>query len=159
MTAGVRIVPFDASLSPHFERLNREWIERLFVLEPADVAVLADPVSTIIDPGGMIYFAILGDEVVGTCAVMPYGPGTLELAKMAVSPRAQGRGIGRLLGEACIGFARGTDAELLMLRSNSRLAPALHLYETLGFSHAPMPEGVEYARADVYMEMPLRQHA
>ena len=155
MTAPVRIVPFEAALSPHFARLNREWIERLFVLEPADVAILEDPAAAIIAPGGMIYFALLGDAVVGTCAVMPHGPGTLELAKMAVSPKAQGRGIGRLLGEACIEFARGTDAHLLMLRSNSRLAPALHLYEKLGFRHAPMPDGVEYARADVYMELPL----
>ena len=42
-----------------------------------------------------------------------------------------------------------------MLLSNSRLAPALRLYETLGFRHAPMPEGVEYARADVHMVLPL----
>lgn len=152
----VRITPFDPSLAPHFARLNREWIERWFVLEPADLAVLVDPVSAIITPGGMIYFALLGDEVIGTCAVMPHESGVLELAKMAVSPAAQGRGVGRLLGEACIAFARRTDAHTLMLLSNSRLAPALHLYESLGFRHAPVPEGVEYARADVYMELPLR---
>ncbi len=152
----VRITPFDPSLAPHFARLNREWIERWFVLEPADLAVLVDPVSAIITPGGMIYFALLGDEVIGTCAVMPHESGVLELAKMAVSPAAQGRGVGRLLGEASIAFARRTDAHTLMLLSNSRLAPALHLYESLGFRHAPVPEGVEYARADVYMELPLR---
>lgn len=125
------------------------------MLEPADLAVLGDPQSAIIGHGGMIYFALLGNEVVGTCAVMPHGSGTLELAKMAVSPAAQGRGIGRLLGEACIAFARATPAHTLMLASNSTLAPAIHLYERLGFRHAPMPPGNEYARADVYMVMPL----
>jgi len=155
VTAPVRIVPFQPALAPHFARLNREWIERFFVLEPADVAVLSDPVAAIIDPGGMIFFALVGDAVVGTCAVMPHGPGTLELAKMAVSPAAQGRGIGRLLGEACIDFARATPARTLMLASNSTLTPAIHLYEQLGFRHAPMPPGNEYARADVYMVMPL----
>ena len=155
MTAPVRIVPYEPALAPHFARLNREWIERFFVLEPADLAVLGDPHAAIIEPGGMIFFALLGNDVVGTCAVMPHGPGTLELAKMAVSPSAQGRGIGRLLGEACIAFARGTTAHTLMLASNSSLAPAIHLYEQLGFRHAPMPPGNEYARADVYMEMPL----
>ena len=74
LTAPVRIVPFEPALAPHFARLNREWIERFFVLEPADLAVLADPVAAIIDPGGMIFFALLGEEVVGTCAVMPQGP-------------------------------------------------------------------------------------
>ncbi|MBP2648607.1 MAG: MarR family transcriptional regulator [Gemmatimonadetes bacterium] len=155
MNIPVRITPFDPSLAPHFARLNREWIERYFVLEPADLAVLDDPESAIIDPGGMIYFALVGDEVVGTCAVLPHADGTLELAKMAVSPAAQGRGVGRLLGEACVAFARQTGAHTLMLLSNSRLAPALHLYETLGFRHAPVPDGVEYARADVHMVMPL----
>ena len=125
------------------------------MLEPADLAVLSDPQGTIIDPGGMIYFALLGDDVVGTCAVMPHGPGTLELAKMAVSPAVQGKGVGRLLGEACIAFARGTDAHTLMLLSNAGLAPALHLYEKLGFRHAPMPAGTDYARANVHMVMAL----
>jgi len=155
VTSPVRIVPFEPALAPHFARLNREWIERFFVLEPADLAVLADPVAAIIDPGGMIWFALLGDEVVGTSAVMPHGPGTLELAKMAVSPAVQGRGVGRLLGEACIAFAHTTDAHTLMLLSNATLAPALHLYEKLGFRHAPMPAGSDYARANVHMTMTL----
>jgi putative acetyltransferase len=155
VTAPVRIAAFEPALAPHFARLNREWIERFFVLEPADLVVLTNPQAAILDPGGMIYFALLGDEVVGTCAVMPHGPGTLELAKMAVSPAAQGRGVGRLLGEACIDFARTTDAHTLMLLSNSTLAPALHLYEKLGFRHAPMPAGSEYARANVHMVLPL----
>jgi putative acetyltransferase len=155
VTEPVRIVPFDPALVPHFARLNREWIERFFVLEPADITVLEDPKSAIIDKGGMIFFALAGDDVVGTCAVMPHGPGTLELAKMAVSRAAQGRGVGRLLGEACIAFARSTDAHTLMLLSNASLAPALHLYEKLGFRHAPMPEGSEYARANVHMTLRL----
>lgn len=155
MTEPVRIVSFEPALAPHFARLNREWIERFFVLEPADVAVLSDPQGAIIDRGGAIFFALVDNDVVGTCAVMPHGPGTLELAKMGVSPRAQGRGVGRLLGEACIAFARATDAHTLMLLSNATLAPALHLYETLGFRHAPMPAGSEYARANVHMTMTL----
>lgn len=125
------------------------------MLEPADIAVLQDPGSAIIATGGMIFFALSGSDVIGTCAVMPHGAGILELAKMAVSPAAQGRGVGRLLGEACIAFARTTGAHTLMLLSSSRLPPALHLYESLGFRHAPMPAGVEYARADVHMVLPL----
>lgn len=156
MTHPVRIVQYEPALAPHFARLNREWIERLFVVEAADQAVFDDPEGSIISPGGAIFFAVIGEDVVGTCAVMPHGAGILELAKMAVRPAAQGRGVGRLLGEACIAFARTTDAHRLMLLSNSSLAPALHLYETLGFRHAPMPPGNEYARADVSMEMNIR---
>ena len=155
VTDPVRVVRFEPALAPHFARLNREWIERFFVLEAADLAVLSDPEAAIIRPGGMIFFALLAGDVVGTCAVMPHEPGTLELAKMAVSPAAQGRGIGRLLGQACIAFARTSGAHTLMLASNDSLAPAIHLYEQLGFRHAPMPSANEYARANVYMEMAL----
>ena len=47
-----------------------------------------------------------------------------------------------------------------MLLSNASLAPALHVYEKLGFRHAPMPAGSEYVRANVHMTMTLnRQEA
>ncbi len=153
--SSARIVPFEPRLAPWFGLLNREWIERYFVVEPPDLAVLEDPEGAIIATGGMIWFALLADDVVGTCAVLPHEPGVLELAKMAVAPAAQGRGVGRLLGEQAIVFARDTGARSLMLLTNSRLAPAIHLYKALGFVHAPMPPGVEYQRANVHMVFPL----
>ena len=36
----LRIVPFDPALRSHFGRLNREWLERYFVVEPIDADVL-----------------------------------------------------------------------------------------------------------------------
>ena len=40
----------------------------------------------------------------------------------------------------------------LFLESSSLLAPALKLYESVGFVHHPAPRpGSHYARADVYM--------
>jgi len=86
---------------------------------------------------------------------MVHGPGRLELAKMAVEPAAQGRGLGRLLGQAVIDHARATGAEQLFLLTNSSLATAIHLYEQLGFRHAPLPRQTGYSRADVYMELRL----
>ncbi|MDH4261368.1 MAG: hypothetical protein OEW16_13840 [Gammaproteobacteria bacterium] len=37
------IVPFRRELAPAFQRLNLDWIERLFVVEEADRRVLGDP--------------------------------------------------------------------------------------------------------------------
>ena len=41
-----RLVTWRPDLRAHFERLNREWIERWFVVEDADRAVFADPGGT-----------------------------------------------------------------------------------------------------------------
>jgi GNAT superfamily N-acetyltransferase len=153
--AQLTIEPFRPEFAAAFERLNREWIERLFALEPADEKILSNPEEAIIAPGGQIYFARFDREIVGTAAAVASGSGRFELAKMAVSPDAQGRGIGRLLGEAVIGFARSSGGQLVFLLTNSRLANAIHLYERLGFQHRPLPEDTGYRRADVYMELPL----
>lgn len=149
---GISIVPYRPELAPAFAHLNLAWIERLFVVEAADRKVLDNPEAAIIRPGGQIFFALDGAIPIGTAAAMPVAPGRYELAKMAVDPAYQGRGLGRLLGEAVIDFARSVHAESLFLVTNSSLTGAIRLYERLGFRHAPLPPHNEYARADVYME-------
>jgi GNAT superfamily N-acetyltransferase len=152
----LRIETFRPELAEAFGRLNRAWIERLFAIEPADEEVLRDPVGQVIAPGGQIFFARLDGEIVGTAAAVVHTAGTLELAKMAVDPACQGRGIGFQLGQAVIDYARATGARELMLLTNSRLAGAIRLYERLGFLQRPLPPGTGYARADVYMTMLLQ---
>jgi putative acetyltransferase len=149
------IVPFRPDLAPAFTRLNRAWIERLFALEDADRKVLHDPATAIILPGGQIFFALDGEMPVGTAAAVRISRHRYELAKMAVEPSHQGHGIGRLLGEAVIRFARTAGAHYIFLLTNSRLSGAIRLYERLGFVHYPMPPSTEYSRADVYMELDL----
>jgi ribosomal protein S18 acetylase RimI-like enzyme len=156
MSDDVVVVPYRAELAPAFEALNREWIERFFEVEAADEAVFADPEGTVIAGGGQIFFALLGGEPVGTVAVFPHR-GEYELAKMAVTPRAQGRGIGDRLLEAAVRFARDAGVDELVLVTNSSLAPAIRLYEKHGFRHVPVdPATSEYARADVRMTLRLR---
>jgi GNAT superfamily N-acetyltransferase len=147
----IEVVPFRKDLAPHFERLNREWLERLFVVEKVDLKYFYDPVGTIIAPGGMIFFAIEGPTVLGTGAAIRIDAERFELAKMGVMLEAQGRGIGRLLAVAAIDYARRAGARRVELFTNSKLAPAIHLYEQLGFVAQPLPPGSEYARSDVYM--------
>jgi GNAT superfamily N-acetyltransferase len=151
----VTIVPFEAALAPVFERLNRSWIEALFAVEEPDRRIFADPEGEIVRPGGQIFFARLGDRVVGTCAAIRHSPTSFELAKMAVEPDVRGLGIGRRLGEAVIEFARAAGATTVTLLSSSRLPPALALYRQLGFVQRALPPATGYSRADVYMELPL----
>jgi len=151
----IRIIAYQRELAPAFQRLNLDWIERLFVVEDADRKVLGDPEHAIIAPGGQILFAVDAGEAIGTVAMIRYSAARYELAKMAVASSHQRRGVGELLGAAAIAFARDAGAETVFLLTNSSLAGAIRLYERLGFRHADDPDPPEYARADVYMELPI----
>ena len=151
----IEIVPYLPDLAPAFQRLNLDWIDRLFAVEAADRKVLADPGSAIIEPGGQIFFALDGDAAVGTVAMIRVDEGIFELAKMAVVMSHQKRGIGELLGRAAIDWARIEGARRVFLQTNSSLANSIRLYERLGFRHAVNPEPPDYVRSDVYMELPI----
>ncbi len=138
-----------------FRRLNEEWITRLFKLEPSDLAIFNDPQTYLLDKGGRLFFAELDDEAVGCCGLLPIAPGEYEVVKMAVSERAQGKGVGRKILQHTIDQAFAMGAKRLYLETNAVLLPAIHLYEALGFQHLP-PERVTpspYARANVFMEL------
>jgi GNAT superfamily N-acetyltransferase len=153
----ITIRPFQPGDAPHFRQLNEEWINRYFVLEPKDVASLSDPQTTILDKGGHIFFALKNEQIVACCALLIMSPGEFEVAKMAVSPTQQGAGVGRRLLEETIAAARSLGATRLYLETNSKLTPAVKLYESVGFHHLP-PACITpspYARANVFMELML----
>ncbi len=140
-----------------FRELNEAWIARYFRLEEPDHIQLGDPEDHILRTGGQIVMAVAGKERIGCCALVFVRPGVFEVAKMAVSEGYRGHGIGRKLLEYTIAQAKALGAHTLELASNSKLANAVHLYESMGFRHLP-PERVEqspYARANVFMEMHL----
>jgi GNAT superfamily N-acetyltransferase len=150
------VVRFTTDFSPHFETLNREWIEKYFEIEEADRTVFKDPFKAIVAPGGQIFFVVVNGEVLGTCAVMRLDDSTYELAKMAVSSEAQGRGYSNLLMKSAIEFAKHAGAEKLILLSNTRLKAAIRLYEKFGFRPVPITEADEYKRVDIQMELRLK---
>jgi putative acetyltransferase len=154
MPATVGIVGFRAELAGAFEALNRAWIERYFVVEAADLEAFRNP-EAIVRNGGAIFFVIEDQVAVGTCAIIRLAPDRYELAKMAVRPESQGRGYGDLLIDAAVSFARDAGGRTIMLESNSRLAPAIRLYEKHGFRHVPIEHAHGYARVDVQMELRL----
>ncbi len=50
-------------------------------------------------------------------------------------------------------MAKQMGIKRIILVSNSKLTTAVRLYESLGFSHVPLPGDLEYDTADVYMEL------
>ena len=152
----ITVEPFKRQYAADFRRLNLDWIERLFKVEAPDLKVLDDPEGAIVAPGGMIFFALEGDAVVGTVAMVRVTDERYGLAKMAVPMTHQGRGIGGLLGDACTAWAIEQGIGTVFLETNSKLDNAIRLYERLGFRHAPWPHPSDYARGDVYMELSVR---
>lgn len=140
-----------------FQSLNERWITTFFALEDEDRRLLGDPVQHIVDPGGVVLVARLGNEVVGCVGLAPHGVDEFELVKMAVDPDHQGHGTGRRLIRAAIDRARTLGARRVLLETNSSLASAIHLYETSGFRHLGADEHPPspYVRADVAMALDL----
>lgn len=154
-TSDCDIIRWEKKYRNDFIRLNREWIERYFRLEPCDLRILGDPESEIINKGGEIFFAVRNDIVIGTCALAHHPEtGRYELAKMAVSPDSQGHGTGYKLGNALIAYARKKGIKKLFLEANTRLEASVRLYYKLGFKAVEM-QNAEYERCDLYMEMEL----
>ncbi len=138
-----------------FFQLNEEWITRYFVIEEKDLESLRHPRETILDPGGRIFLACnAAGAAVGCCALKVMTPGEFEVVKMGVTEASRGSGIGRRLLVHTLEQADAMAATRLYLETNRILAPAIKLYESLGFTHLP-PERIirsPYARANVYME-------
>lgn len=151
----VEVVGFRPELAEHFELLNRAWIEEYFVMEEADRSIFRDPYKEVVEPGGEIFFALANENVLGTCAVIKLDEQVYELAKMAVSEAARGRGYGDRLIESAISFARDSGAERLILLSNTKLKPAIALYKKHGFKSVPISDAHDYARVDIQMELKL----
>ncbi len=154
MPAGVSIVDFEPEHQVAFRLLNYEvsyeWISRYFNNEGPDNQSLDYPQRRILNTGGHILMAIRHGEIVGTCALVKEPDGVYELAKMAVSLRAQRSGVGHALGQSILCKARQLGARRVEVMLDAAMQPALALYDKLGFRPAP-PRPMPYYRGDTRM--------
>ncbi len=72
------------------------------------------------------------DVVVGYAGLLVNGP-EADVQTIAVSPRAQGRGLGRTLLSAVLDRAREAGATALLLEVRADNEPAIALYRGFGF--------------------------
>lgn len=150
----ITIIDFEPVYAVDFLRLNIEWLDKYELTEPADISMLENYQSEILDTGGCIFLAKAGEEIVGSAALIQDKPGEFELAKMAVTANWQGKGISKLLMEKCLVKAKELAATKVFLVSSSKLNTALSLYEKYGFKHVPVIEN-HYTNADIRMELVL----
>lgn len=154
----VQIVEYESQYQSAFKHLNEQWISAYFEMEDADYKALDNPEEYILNRGGKIFVALYNNEPVGVCALIKMeNPNyDFEMAKMAVSPKAQGKNIGWLLGQAIINATKQMGVTKIYLESNTILKPAINLYYKLGFQKIaghPTP----YKRCNIQMELILKK--
>ena len=151
MNSNIEIINFTQDLKEPIKTLNYEWLEKYFRVEDGDIMALSNPQEQIIDKGGFIFYAKLKGDIVGTASLLKKSETVFELGKMAVSEKAQGSGIGTLLLEHCLSFAKEKGMEKIILYSNTMLETAISLYRKYGFTETELESGL-YERADIKME-------
>jgi len=152
-STAVEILTYRTEHQPWFEKLNRDWIEKYFWMEPIDFEVLQHPDEHIIKKGGTIFMGSYNKEIAGTAAVKLVEPGTYEFTKMAVDEKFQGKKIGKAIAEAAIKWSKDSGAKRIILYSNTKLETAIAMYRKLGFKEIPL-DG-PYKRSDIKMELTL----
>ena len=136
------IIPFSGHLAHHFRDLNIEWLETYFYVEQHDADLLNNCKEVIIDKGGFIFFYKENKEILGTFALIKVSDNIFELGKMAVTPKARGKGIGQKLMQFCMEFARSNKWTTLVLYSNTKLENSIYIYRKYGFIEIPMEKTI-----------------
>jgi GNAT superfamily N-acetyltransferase len=105
---------------------------------------LADLPGCYAPPRGRLLVACAGDEAAWRVAPRPLAEDVCEMKPLYVRPAFRGGGLGKKLAEAIIAEARQIGYAVMRLDAVPKLAPAMRLYESLGF-----------ARRDAYYETPV----
>jgi len=145
----------DPTALPAFAALNIAWIEDLHYVEPSDQK-MADHPEMYIEGNNSVFSVHMDGEVAGVCALKQDDEGEFELTKMAVDPKFQGRGIGKILMEEIETYAKEKlGLSRIYLLSNTINAAAIRLYKREGWTvmfEGPHPQ---YARCNIGMEKQL----
>jgi GNAT superfamily N-acetyltransferase/DNA-binding MarR family transcriptional regulator len=155
LVSDVSIVKFQTEYVKHFGDLNKEWISNYFKIEMNDNQLLDDPEKYIIQKGGEIIFALENKIPIGTAALIHKSDGVVELARMAVRPDFQGKGIGTILLKKALDIARSKNYKKVILYSSTILASAIYLYAQYGFMEEKLEDNCPYERANIKMVLLL----
>ena len=110
-------------------------------------------------PGSIYYIAEQEGELLGGAGIFPtetLPAETCELVKMYLKPEARGKGLGKLLIEKCLEFAKGFGYLQVYIETMPELRKAVAVYEKFGFQYLNGPLGnTGHFGCDVWMLKPL----
>ena len=104
---------------------------------------------------GVILMAAAEGDIVGTGSLMKLEQDTYEVAKMAVTEKWQGRGIGERIFLTLVARARKKQARKLFIVSNTKLETAIRLYRRHGFTDSAENRHGHYERGNITLERSL----
>lgn len=117
---------------------------------------MADHPEIYTEGNNSVFSVHIDGDVAGVCALKQDDKGEYELTKMAVDPKYQGRGIGKVLMDEIEKYAkRQLGLSRIYLLSNTINAAAIRLYKRGGWTvmfEGPHPQ---YARCNIGMEKKL----
>ena len=106
-------------------------------------------------PGGRLLLATHGGDVAGGVGLRPLGDEDCEMKRLWVRPPYRGHGLGRELAIAIIAAARDIGYRRMKLDSMEKLAEALALYRSLGFTETGAYHDDASPVTLVFMELDL----
>jgi len=118
-----------------------------------EVAALPGDYAT---PTGILLLAREGAYPVACVGVRPLADATCEIKRLYVRAQGRGKGLGRALAEAAIGFARGAGYHTMRLDTMPSMTTAQALYRELGFREIG-PYRFSPVEGNVFMELDLRR--
>lgn len=98
------------------------------------------------DPAGLLVVVDSEGAMLGFHWTKQHDAATGEVYVVAVGPRAQGRGLGRVLTLAGLHHLAGLGVDEVLLYVESDNTPAVRLYGSTGFAHAASDTHVQYTR-------------
>ena len=106
-------------------------------------------------PRSIYYVALDKEKLVGGAGIFPSNglpEDVCELVKMYLVPEARGIGVGRLLIEKCLAFAKEAGYKRVYLETLPELKKAIGVYEKFNFTYLPAPMGnTGHFGCDVWM--------
>lgn len=154
----IQIRTIESSDNPRLARIVRDTLAEFGANRPG--TVFFDPTTDHLfelfqTPNSTYFVASDKDILLGGAGIFPsYGlpADTCELVKMYLLPEARGKGIGRLLIERCLDFAKKAGYKRVYLETMPELRKAIHVYEKFNFDYLPGPMGnTGHFGCDVWM--------
>jgi ribosomal protein S18 acetylase RimI-like enzyme len=131
---GLRLQAADPSLLPGLAQIDAAAFPPLWHFGERDLVELCLRCR--------VQAAFTGDELVGYTAVVTNSIEEAQLARLAVAPPAQRRGIGRQLLWDAVAYAAETRFSRLVLNTQNDNRPAQQLYTSIGFRRTGTPLAV-----------------
>jgi len=139
VTAALGVVPAErADVAGVIALIGRVYAEYGFLWDPVvEVPDLFDFGAHYEAPAGAFFVVRDGGVVVGSVGVARLDAVTVEIHRLYLDAALRGRGIGRALMQAAIGWCRQHGLVRVTLWSDTRFDAAHRLYSAMGFQRGP----------------------